>query len=356
MEENVFLENDPLEQRRIYTFTELPQRRFLFRMHGIPCFPKGELVAVSGKAKSGKTFFTSILMSLCVRPILLDMQRIEAEQHHVLWFDTEQSEESTQEILSKRISKLCGEDGDLFALNNFHVYNVRSVNWQERLDFFRQAVKRSEADLVIVDGIRDFVNDINDGIKSQLVVEELMHLASAYNCCIVCVIHQNKASEDKNLRGWLGTELTYKAFEMYECEKSQNRIFSCTQTMTRKYDIYKPLYFSVNNNGLPETADFSAKYLATDKSRSELNPEYVENGEVNIEKAFEALLPGTTEMRAMELEIKFKSLLNMSSGGWYNKLRQEAIDKGIIEKHEIAPNNWVIRRVRSVPEIQKFDI
>ena len=29
---------------------------FLFRLFGKPCFPRGELVAITGKAKSGKTF------------------------------------------------------------------------------------------------------------------------------------------------------------------------------------------------------------------------------------------------------------------------------------------------------------
>ena len=64
-----------------------------------------------------------------------------------------------------------------------------------------------------VDGIRDLVNDINDGVLAQEVMEELLHLATERNCCIVCVLHQNKGSEDHNLRGWIGTELMNKAFE-----------------------------------------------------------------------------------------------------------------------------------------------
>ena len=53
-----------LEQLRITPERELPRMEFLFRLFGKPCFPRGELVAITGKAKSGKTFVTSMLMAV----------------------------------------------------------------------------------------------------------------------------------------------------------------------------------------------------------------------------------------------------------------------------------------------------
>jgi len=67
----------------------------------------------------------------------------------------------------------------------------------------------------------------------------------------VCVLHQNKSMEDRNLRGWIGTELKNKAFEVYECAKSSERIFTWSQTDTRKYDIADGLSFAVNDEGIP---------------------------------------------------------------------------------------------------------
>ena len=92
-----------LESRRITPETKIEQKRFLFRMFGKPCFPRGEIVAVTGKKKCGKTFFSSILMTLSQRRECMSMMRIEDECLSVLWIDTEQSEESTQEILVERI-------------------------------------------------------------------------------------------------------------------------------------------------------------------------------------------------------------------------------------------------------------
>jgi len=263
-----------LEERRITPQKELQPVEFLFRLHGKPCFARGELTGLSGKAKSGKTFVCSVLMALCFRNEVLSVQRIERRKLHVLWYDTEQSDESTQDILKNRIlkmvsggkgqgsnlspqpSSLSHQPSDLTPLPSdltplLDVFNVRRDAVSERLPQLEVAVRYLKPDLVILDGIRDLVSDINDGVVAQNVVERLMHLASECHCCIVCVLHQNKSMEDRNLRGWIGTELKNKAFEVYECAKSSERIFTWSQTDTRKYDIAEGLSFAVDEDGIP---------------------------------------------------------------------------------------------------------
>lgn len=188
-----------LEQRRITPDKEIPPMQFLFQMFCKPCFPRGELVAVAGKAKSGKTFVSSILMALCFREEVLTIRRLEEEKLSVLWFDTEQSEESTQDILNNRIIPMIEtrpnpplkggsmddiiDSKELFGSSpqgegSFNIFNVRADFWQERLPLLEAAMRKYNPDLVILDGIRDLVNDINDGIMAQDVIERLMHLAS----------------------------------------------------------------------------------------------------------------------------------------------------------------------------------
>ena len=257
-----------LEQLRITPEKELKPMEFLFRLFGKPCFPRGELVAITGKAKSGKTFVTSMLMSNSLSPnpsrggegsdYLLGLRRGREEALRVLWYDTEQSDESTQDILKNRIIPMINYGKDaatplaLWRGAGGEVFNVRAVEWKQRRALLKEAVVHCQPDLVIVDGIRDLVNDINDGVLAQEVMEELLHLATQQNCCIVCVLHQNKGSEDHNLRGWIGTELMNKAFEVYACEKLMpQRVFKLEQTLTRKYDIEQTLYFEVDEQGLP---------------------------------------------------------------------------------------------------------
>ena len=298
-----------LERRRITPHSMIPKRRFLFEMFDKPCFARAELVGITGRAKSGKTFFTSILMALGVCGEVLGIKRIDPKPLRVLWYDTEQSEESTQEILCDRIMELWQrnmpevESIDNFPSEMFDIFNVRAEAWQDRMPLLEEAIREYKPDLVIIDGIRDLVNDINDGILSQQVIERLMNLASETDCCIVSILHQNKASEDKNLRGWIGTELTYKSFEVYECAKDNDRIFSVKQTMTRKYDIDNALQFVVDAEGLPTEVYNQAIAHAVARSNAKVvsaTQEAVAN--YDTEEVFTSVMQEGEKLRAYELQ------------------------------------------------------
>ena len=66
---------DALFKERITPETDLPPMQPLFEMFDVPCFYRGELVADCGKAKSGKTFFLSILMTACLTEKVLALER-----------------------------------------------------------------------------------------------------------------------------------------------------------------------------------------------------------------------------------------------------------------------------------------
>ena len=331
-----------LEGHRIRPDTPLPQVEFLFRLHGKPCFARGELVGLSGKAKSGKTFVCSILMALCFRNQVLSVDRIEPRRLHVLWYDTEQSEESTQDILCHRVIPLTGIPEDQFPMAQFDVFNVRGEAWSDRLPMLEAAVRRYSPDLVVLDGIRDLVADINDGVVAQDVVERLMHLASERHCCIVCVLHQNKSQEDRNLRGWIGTELKNKAFEVYECAKSSERIFIWSQTDTRKYDIPEPLSFAVDEQGLPYRctneqlidAQLAAQRKMADKNQAgsplpDLNPKYAHKDGRKHVFDVKHLFPDILKPSQVIAEEDLRREIYIKTNAVKDRLQREIIDQGI---------------------------
>ena len=333
-----------LEQRRITPNSLIPKRRFLFEMFDKPCFARGELVGITGRAKSGKTFFTSMLMALGVCTEVMGIRRIEPKPLRVLWMDTEQSEESTQEILCDRIMKLWqrnmpeGETIENFPSDMFDIFNVRAEAWQDRLPLLETAIKEYHPDLVILDGIRDLVNDINDGILSQQVIERLMNLASETDCCIVSVLHQNKASDDKNLRGWIGTELTYKSFEVYECSKDSDRIFSIKQTMTRKYDIDEVLQFVVDGEGLPTEVCSQAAARAIAKSENTANIVTKEaTTNYDAEEVFTTVMQEGEKLRAYELEKRVMERYKSITLNGYLYIKDMAQRIGLLCKTVINP-------------------
>ena len=339
-----------LESRRITPDSELPQLEFLFRMKK-PCFARGELTAVSGKAKSGKTFVCSVLMTLCFQRQVHSLERDDAPLK-VLWYDTEQSEESTQDILKNRILPMAGINESEFPADRFQIFNVRGESYSDRLKMLEVAVPRYKPDLVILDGIRDLVADINDGVVAQDVVERLMHLASDNRCAIVCVLHQNKSVEDKNLRGWIGTELKNKSFEVYECVKSAERIFTWSQTDTRKYDIPDKVQFSVDENGIPYLctpeqlleAQYEAQRKATEQMQRQgrgsnkypdFNPKYMIGKQgrkhiFDVKLLFgDAMTPGTIYSEdALKKQIKLLS--NIMKDDIYRETLQKALDEKVI--------------------------
>jgi hypothetical protein len=258
-----------------------------------------------------------------------------------MWYDTEQSEESTQDILKNRIVRMASPSASADVGNGdlLQVFNVRGEPWKERMPLLEAAVTHYRPDLVIVDGIRDLVNDINDGMLAQEVMEELMHLATQTECCIVCVLHQNKSGEDRNLRGWIGTELMNKAFEVYACEKLPKRIFSLEQTLTRKYDIEQTMYFEVGDDGLPVTCGAPTDTSSKDNTDGypQLNAEYIRHDEhdqwqVDVQRLFSDAIGGRQQVTGAELRSEVCRLSNIRSWKFYNSLLEQAVNDEVIMK------------------------
>ena len=361
-----------LKKDRITTDKELPPMEFLLKLFDVPCCPRGELVAFTGKAKSGKTFVMSMMMAAASAAEALAFRRTTFEPLQVLWIDTEQSDQSTQDILRNRlIPMVCGGagnaavqttppagtppnlGGERFPESMYDIFNVRTESWQERLPLLLAAIDMCRPDLVILDGVRDLVDDINNGQLAHDVTERLMRVAQQTRCCIVCVIHQNKAAEDHTLRGSIGTELTNKAFEVYECEKMMpSRTFVLTQKLTRKYDITDSLYFTVDDRGLPHQVGapvtgerktvvaveviarqtgLKAKYLVVHEDGS---------WEVNYQQLFREALAGRGELCGGELRDRVMGLCGMKSAFQYSELLEKAKADGILSMRKAGKRHY----------------
>ena len=240
-----------LARYRVTPTTVLPPMETLFRAYNVPCFYRGELVAVCGKAKSGKTLFLSMIMACCLTNKVLALERIAADNEgplRVLWLDTEQSQQSTQEIMLKRIIPMAGNINGFDEC--FYSYNLRGLGYETRRELMEVAINTLHPDLVIIDGIKDLVTDINDAIQATQIMEQLMMLAQKNNCCIVNVLHQNKSEADLNMRGSIGTELTNKAFEVYRCEFIEDsETFKVTQCLSRRMRMKSKIFYQLENDG-----------------------------------------------------------------------------------------------------------
>jgi archaellum biogenesis ATPase FlaH len=360
-----------LFESRITEKSDISEMTFLFRLFGVACFPRGELVAVAGKAKSGKTFFLSLLMAAGrvngngngnVNPNLnanlnlngngnegqMPLERIREEPLRVLWYDTEQSQQSTQDILVNRIGRMVvgavpegTSSASQEALENLYAFNVRMASWDERLRMFMDVVAYLKPDLVVLDGVRDLLSDINDGREAQAMTERLMQLAQQHKCCIVCVLHQNKSGADNTMRGWIGTELTNKVFEVYNCEKLRDRTFKVEQTMTRKYDIGRQLYYRVDEDTqLPVVSE----HPACSQPRDAQGRWVCQNAiTVDLRKLFTTAMEGSNRKAFGELmAIALKKCGVVDARTYYSYLEEaQAQDIIRVEVHPATGKKWV---------------
>ena len=355
-----------LEKSRITSSKVLPPMEFLFTLFDEPCFPRRELVAFTGRAKSGKTFVMSMLMALCVLHEVLSFKRNPPNTPpstlvpctsppdpgsssptplRVLWYDTEQSDNSTQDILKNRIIPLfgraMGRDAP-FPEDMFDIFNVRNVDRDKRESYLLAAIEHYKPDLVILDGVRDLVGDINDGTVAQELIEKLMKAAQLHGCCIVCVLHQNKSGESRDPRGWLGTELLNKAFDVFATEKLMpQRIFKLEQLYTRKYDIEQCLYFEVDEEGLPVLCDEPPMSVPTSNNeeveRPALNDDYIihhpDGGwEMDIRKLFTDAMTGYERLTGAALCYRVKLLARIATNNLYRNCLDKAMKCGLLEK------------------------
>jgi hypothetical protein len=187
---------------------------------------------------------------------------------------------------------------------------------------------QAKPDLVIFDGIRDVVGDINNYTEAQTVLDKLLSLASWTQACIVCVLHQNKALEDKTLRGALGTELQNKSYETYECQKDPDtRLFTLRQTATRKYDITVKLEFSINAEGLPV---LSANPLLSSSDSISSNEQ-----SLNATEVFTTVLAGK-ELRAGDLRAQVKQRFQIRNDDTFKRLFAIAQSDGLIVRRQVS--------------------
>lgn len=362
-----------LENNRITSTKVLAPMEFLFSLFNEPCFPRRELVAFTGRAKSGKTFVMSMLMVLCVMAEVLSFRRLTESKLRLLWYDTEQSDNSTQDILKNRIMPLyerVNKNGAPFPEDMFDIFNVRNLDREKREAYLIAAINYYKPDLVILDGIRDLVGDINDGTVAQELIEKLMHVAQVNDCCIVCVLHQNKSGESRDPRGWLGTEQLNKAFDVFATEKLMpQRIFKLEQLYTRKYDIEQDLYFTVDDDGLPCITEappmaYQSQQDGDYQDRPPLNSEYVVRHmdgkwEMDVTRLFTDAFQGHDSLTGAALRYAVMNLGHIATRNLYKNCLDKAKSLNmLVISHD--NKNHIVYRLKSAqpvkPVVQQQEI
>ena len=342
-----------LDRFRITSESEIQPKEYTMEFLGRPCFPRKDLSVFAGVAKTGKTFVTSMLMAAATtsedEPSVLALKRIRQEPLKVMWYDTEQSLETTKEIMVKRIAKMVG---GTFPDTQFFVFNVRAMTFEERNKMLGVAIESYRPDIVIVDGIADLLPDINDGPKAIQLISELLGLADKNNCNITVNIHLNRSGEKSNLRGWLGSMLLQKAFEVFNCAKVfKTDVLSVELFMSRKVNESVTFYYKINNQSLPESTgepdtqqrDENGRFVSQEaqKGRSGLkfNSDYQRDDSDSdkgwswdLRRLFSDAMQNSAMMGYDDLKTRVMKLGNIIRSSYYETVFAMAEEQGFVKK------------------------
>ena len=215
----------------------------------------GNFSASTGKAKSKKTFNVSAIVaaSLAGRQILNYRAHLPEGKQQVLYVDTEQSRFHCHNVL-ERILRLAGLPTTCDN-ENLDFICLREYSPSVRIEVIDYALRQGKGyGLVIIDGIRDLMLDINSTGESVEVINKMMEWSSKYNLHIHCVLHLNKG--DNNVRGHIGTEMSNKAETVLVIGKSnENPAISEVHALHIREKEFKPFAFTVDEGGLPVMAE-----------------------------------------------------------------------------------------------------
>ena len=192
----------------------------ILKVHGSVIGTLGNFSASIGKAKSKKTFNVSAIVAAALK------------NGTVLRYVAGLPDDRDNEHL------------EFLAL--------RKYTPEQRIRIVEQAIYNTpDIALVIIDGIRDMVYDINSPGESTRIISKLMQWTDDRQIHIHTILHQNKG--DENARGHIGTELNNKAETvlLVEKDKSNGDISNVSAMHIRAMD-FEPFAFRINDNALPE--------------------------------------------------------------------------------------------------------
>lgn len=240
---------------------DYPEPYYMLEYNGVPFSTVGGIQAITGQKKNGKTFVLTMLMAAVLGrgsrrveeylPGLTCPQRTVDYLGHepsVLFVDTEMEKLSSAKVL-RRVHWLC--DWDMKEpQDRFHVLWLRQAIKDEREKTHEKrkrltlnAIEALNPDFVIIDGLRDLMESINDEQEATSILTELGALADKRGICIWVALHLNPRpsnEQESKMRGHIGSELGNKGTDTLQSTKHKNNgdvYFTISQPDARNKDV-----------------------------------------------------------------------------------------------------------------------
>ena len=181
----------------------------------------GNIAAIYAQAKAGKSAVISAMMAaILAEDELQDYLGFttshNAEAKAVIHLDTEQSPYDHEQVVIRALRRAQIEAPPSWLRS----YCLTGLDIASRREFIGKEMERASKQhsgifCALIDGVGDFVEDVNEIADTHNFVTELHCLAITYNTVLILVLHENpgagKGISIEKMRGHLGSQLERKA-------------------------------------------------------------------------------------------------------------------------------------------------
>lgn len=228
------------------------------------CFARKELIAIKAKAKQGKSTLEMILIAALLCGKWHYVRRLADVRPRILYIDTEMKPADTQ--LMNRKAMHLAELPETEDVPEATFINLRRQTADECQQALTDLLKKYHPDIVFIDGIVDLLLNFNDLEESQALIRKLLALAEEFNCCLVNVLHTNKAIDDHNMRGHLGSFLTQKASLVFNCKKDPASHIVTVSCSESRHAPIPDFTFAFDSEGYPTSAEELLQAMREEKA------------------------------------------------------------------------------------------
>jgi hypothetical protein len=239
---------DRLEASRFNVKRRLPDIVPILSMRDTPVATSGNLSTLTGPSKAGKSStITGILAATFHDPEFggdtFTFNGRNTREFAVIHIDTEQHGKDHERMMDM-VLKRAGVTAPPAWFNSYSRKGASAKELRDELEFLMMVKAKAHGGIhmVVLDGVADYVNDVNDAKECNPFVTWLEALAVKYDCHILCVIHLNPLSGNvkdaiTKSRGHLGSQLLRKCETDIRLKKNGDEvtvIFTESQGTRRK--------------------------------------------------------------------------------------------------------------------------
>jgi hypothetical protein len=231
-----------LTEREFNPNVEPPPLRPIYSLAGTPVCTPGNLTTITSAVKTGKSAvigsMAAAAMPHSMDSDLLGFDSANKEGRALIWVDSEQSLDDFWHSVSRALRRAGLQKPPAWL----HAYCLTGLGCKQGWSCVLEALKRGADEhdgihSLHLDGVADFVLDVNDAGESNSFTAALHGLAIEYDCPVIGVIHFNPGSEKS--RGHLGSQLERKAESNLALEKDSDETTVLYSTKNRRAGIPK---------------------------------------------------------------------------------------------------------------------